>query len=632
MLQQMRDNFTGTFAIVLLGVIGVSFIFFGIGNQSGLSSAFAAKVDGEEISGGIFEQNYRDAIQRNPQLASVSVEVRLQVRRNLLDQLIGEQLVENYLDDNGYRISDEQIKQKVQGMPEFMLNGVFDMGTYRTLLMQQGLDPIRYEQLQRKFMRQQQLQLAVGATGFVTPLEYRRYLNLFAEQRVVTIASISEEAVAEEIAITDEMILSFYDDNSTMYRLPESAEVEFIEIRRESVAEGIEITEEDLLAHYKESQGRYLQDEQRRARHILITFDDDEDAAETLANDLFARIQAGESFEDLATEYSADGGTASRGGDLGTLTRTQLPGELGSSIFSINAGEIDGPIEGEFGFHIVRVDEILERGPLPLDQVRGELLSELREREADDRFRDLGRALSDVLFDNNDMQVIADAVGLEIQTVAGFTRAGGEPLGSNQAAIDAIFADPVLTGGQVSDVVELDANRSAIFKVTTYNEAKRQPLDEVRDEVLTALTSQEAEFIMVTRAEQMLAAVAAGDDFGQAAESAGLAVSEPQILSRQDQNIDQALMFDVFAAGKPTTDSPLTGRVRTLDGAYVVYSLDAVLPGRPEAIPLVERDEGKLVIAQQSGVSDFQAFVVSLHENADIVINDDLLAANDQFQ
>ena len=91
-------------------------------------------------------------------------------------------------------------------------------------------------------------------------------------------------------------------------------------------------------------------------------------------------------------------------------------------------------------------------------------------------------------------------------------------------------------------------------------------------------------------------------------------------------------MFDVFAAGKPTTDSPVAGRVRMLDGAYAVYSLDAVLPGRPESIPLVERDEGKLVVAQQSGINDFQAFVLSLRDNADIVRNDDLLAANDLFQ
>ena len=76
----------------------------------------------------------------------------------------------------------------------------------------------------------------------------------------------------------------------------------------------------------------------------------------------------------------------------------------------------------------------------------------------------------------------------------------------------------------------------------------------------------------------------------------------------------------------------MTGRVQTLDGAYAVYTLDAVLPGRPESIPLVERDEGKLVVAQQSGIGDFQAFVMSLRDNADIIIDDDVLAANDLFQ
>ena len=256
----------------------------------------------------------------------------------------------------------------------------------------------------------------------------------------------------------------------------------------------------------------------------------------------------------------------------------------------------------------------------------------MRSREADDRYLDIERNLSDALFDNTDMQVISDAVGLDIQTATGFTRAGGEPFGTNQAAIDAIFDELVLTGGQISEVIELDANRSAIFKVVFHNEATRQPLEEVRDEVLASVQTQQAELILVARAEQMLSAVASGEDFGIAAEAAGLTVSAPQIFSRGDQTVDQALIFDVFAAGKPTAEAPITGRVRTLDGSYSVYSLDAVLPGRPESIPLAERDEGKLMLAQQSGMGDFQAFVKVLEANAEIIINDDVVAADDLFQ
>ena len=168
--------------------------------------------------------------------------------------------------------------------------------------------------------------------------------------------------------------------------------------------------------------------------------------------------------------------------------------------------------------------------------------------------------------------------------------------------------------------------------MVTYYEATRQALADVREQVAEELRGQQAESILNGRAEQMLAAVESGEDFGAAAEAAGLRVAEPQLLTRTDQTVDQSLVFEVFAAGKPTAEEPVTGRVRLQDDRYAVYSLDAVLPGRPEAIPLAERDQGKLMLAQQSGVGDFQAFVRALYDNADIVINDDVLAADDLFQ
>ena len=631
MLQHMRDKFTGTFAIILLALIGLSFVFFGL-NYSFIGSSYAARVDGEKIDALAFEQTYRDALQRNPQLASLTGALRVQVRRNLLDQLIAEQLVDNFLDERGYRISDEQIMESIQDTPEFQSDGRFDMETYRAFLAERGMDPVRFEQLQRNALRQQQLQLAIGATALVTPAEYRRYLNLMAEQRVVTVATIAQPAVDAEIVVTDDMVTAYYDDNPALYQLPEAADVEYIRVDRDSVAENIEVSDEDLAAYYENNKDRYLQDEQRQPRHILFQFGDDEDTAEGRANDALARLQAGESFEALAAELSDDGGTASDGGKLGTLTRSQLPGDLGGAIFAMAEGDIEGPVKSEFGFHVIRLDAILERGPLPLDQVRGELLTELRQQDVDDRFRDLERSLSDALFDLADMQAIADTTGLEVQTAAGITRSGGEPFGSNQVAIDAIFDELVLTGGQISEVVELDANSVAVFRVTNYVEAQRQPLADVRDEVVETLRAQQAETILTSRAEQMLAAIQSGEDFGAAAEAADLSVAEPQLLTRTDQGVDQSLLFEVFAAGKPTAEQPVTGRVRLQDGSYAVYSLDAVLPGRPEAIPLAERDQGKLMLAQQSGVGDFQAFVGALFEDADIVINDDVLAADDLFQ
>ena len=255
----------------------------------------------------------------------------------------------------------------------------------------------------------------------------------------------------------------------------------------------------------------------------------------------------------------------------------------------------------------------------------------MREREAEDSFRELERQLSDTLFDAPDMQSISEIVGLDVQTAAGFSREGGEPIGTNQAAIDAIFDASVLYDGQISEIVELDANRSAIFKVTQHYEASRQPLEEVREDIASALRLQEAQTIVFNKAEQLLVAVENGEDFAEAAAAAGATVAEPAVVTRQTTDVDQNVLQQVFTARKPTQDSPTTGSIVTATGGVTVYSLVAVLPGRPEDIPLADRDAGKLELAQQNGTSDYVAFVEALYNNADIEISEDALAAQDLF-
>jgi len=631
MLQLIREKFTGGIAVAILALIGIPFLFFGI-NYNFISQSYAAKVDGSEIEVGQFEQAYRDQLNRNPSWAQLPDEYRLQIRRSILDSMIRNRLIEMYLIEKGYQISNEQLTAAIQSVPDFQVDGVFDMDTYRNLLLQNGLEPKRFEARQRLAMREDQLRRAIGGTALLTPADYRRYLNLVAEQRLVSIATFDIASAMGEIEVSDDEVVAYYDDNETLYQTPESADIEMIEVSRDAVAAKIEVSDEELQQYYEDEKSRYLQDEEREARHILIPFDDDKEAAEAQAEALVERIRAGEPFEDLARTYSKDGGTAPNGGDLGALTRSQLPDELGNAIFSMHEGDLNGPIESEFGFHIVRLDKILEPGPLPLDQVRGDLLSELRDRESEDLFRDLERQVSDELFEAPDMQAISDAVGIEVQTATGITRQGGGPIGSNQAAIDAIFDPQVLLDGQISELIELDANRSAVFKVTAYHEASRLPLDEVRDQVVEAIKTQGAETIVFNRAEQLLAALDSGEEFAAAAEAAGGAVSQPQMLSRQQQDFDQAVLTQVFLAKKPTTDAPVRGMVANTGGGYTVFSLDAVIPGRPESIPVADRDAGKVQLAQQAGMADYVAFVQALYDRADIVIVQDVLAAQDLLQ
>jgi peptidyl-prolyl cis-trans isomerase D len=629
MLQNIREKFTGWIAAAILGLIAITFVFVGGANFAFIGNNYAAKVDGSEIGLGQFEQAYRDQLQQNPQFAQLPENLRENLRRNVLEQLIQQRVIDNYLAEAGYRISDEQLMAMIQRAPDFQVDGKFDMETYRRVLAENGYDPASFERAQRVTLVRNQLQRAIRGSAILAPSSYRRYLNLAGEQRLVALATLTADAVADDISITEEMISSYYENNPTLYQVPESADVRYIEITRSDVAQSVDVSEQELREYYEFNQDRYLQDEQRRASHILITFGDDEAAAEERAQALLARIRAGEPFEDIARANSEDTATAPQGGDLGALTRSQMPGDLGSAIFSMEEGEVEGPVETEFGFHIVRVDEIIAQGPLPFEQVRAELTSELQAQEADSLFLEREREMSDALFDADSIDAVADAIGAEVRTAEGFTRDGGEPLGDAPEIIDAVFDELVLSGEHLSDIVEVDANRSLVFHVVGHHPATRQPLEAVRDEIAAALRAQEAEALMAEKADEMIAAVEGGADFAEAAEAIGAEASDPVAMRRTSQDADQLVAVAVFTAAKPSEDEPTLGSTRNGDGGYTVFSVEAVLPGRPEALPVEQRDAGKAQLTDQSGVGDFIAFVQALREDAEVIINEDAVAATD---
>lgn len=631
MLQTIRERFTGTFAIAILAIICVPFVFFGI-NYDFTGASNAARVNGVDITTTQLEMAYQNQLQQYAQYGELPADFRRQLKANLLDNLIRNTVVDRYLTRQGYRVTDQMVADVIQREPAFFVDGRFSKDRYKAVLAENAIDPLRYEENQRESLRQSQLQRGVGATSFVTPAEFRRYLNLYGELRRVAVATFDVSQVAESVEVSDADIQEYYDERPTEFQLPETVDLEYLEIRRDVLAAQATISEADLLQHYEASASRYLQDEQRRASHILITLDDDEAAASEQARALAARAQAGEPFADLARQYSKDGGTSSLGGDLGLVVQSQMPDALGDAIFSMSKGEIRGPVTSESGFHIVRLDEIVPGGPLPLDQVRAELERELRDNYGDTAFREKERAVSDALFEATDLATVARATGLEVLTAKDFTRSGGEPFGSNQAAIDAVFDPRVLRDAGISDIIEIDANRSVVLHVTRHQEATRQLLAEVRDQIVESVRGEKARSLVQGRVESLQASLRDGVGFADAAAAVEAVASPYLVINRLTEELDERVLEAIYRAKKPPAGKPRTGSAVTAEGDYAVFSIDAVAPGRPENVPLAERDQRKETLAGQSGIADYTAFILQLESEADIVRSEDALAEQDGFQ
>ncbi len=624
MLEFVRQNLMGKVALALLTLIALSFVFVGLNYTTNVST-FAAKVDGETISASALELRYRQQIEINPQIAGAPAELRQEYRRQLLEQLVQEQVIENYLDDAGYTITTSELTRAVHATPDFQVDGVFDEATYREALAVGGRTVAEYEEAMLRQLRLDQLVRAIRGSAIVTPADYRKFLNLRFEQRIVTTASIDAAAVADDVSVTDDMVAAYYEENASLFQLEETADIEYVEVVRSDVAAGVEVSEQELREHYEFNKDAYQQDEQREARHILIPNGDDEEAAEALANEVMARIGAGESFNALLAEFPD-------GGELGRATRSQLDDALGGAIFSMEEGEIDGPVRSDFGFHIVRLDKVFESGPLPFEDVRASILTDLQDQRAESLFMDRVRDVEYSLFDATDLRALAETTGLDVKAIAGFSRQGGEPFGTSQAVIDAVFAPAVLSGERLSDLVEIDADRAIVLAVTAHQEARTRPLEEVREQVVASLEREQTNELMAARAAEMEQAVSAGEDFATAAAAVGATVNDAMVVGRETTQADQFLMASVFAAPKPADGKITAGSTRNGVGGYTVYRVDAVMPGRPETVPVEQRDQGKLEIADSYGIGELVAFVQALRESADVVIDDDVVAATDMFQ
>jgi hypothetical protein len=137
-------------------------------------------------------------------------------------------------------------------------------------------------------------------------------------------------------------------------------------------------TEAEARACYQANQHRYQLREARSVRHVLLA---DEASAARLA----AALAGPGALAEAAGALSLDVGTRARGGDLGWVERGQLAGPLEEAIFAARPGEICGPLESGFGWHLLVVEGTREARARSFDECHEEIMSELaadRRREA----------------------------------------------------------------------------------------------------------------------------------------------------------------------------------------------------------------------------------------------------------
>jgi len=401
------SKFVLTFIVVLLA--GVFALQFGGPQAQGCSTEgalVAAEVYGETITSG----EYQSAVRLAEHATSI-YGMRAgadQLREGVLSGLVERTLLARAAREVGFAANPQEVMRQTARDATGMLSIGADAPEY----FPRGPIPLPVKDKDGNF--------DLDAAKRFIQWGLRRSVEEYArEQSEEMLAQNMRELVASMVAVSPREVWDAY------VREKETARVRFARFRPQFYRETLDVTEEGLTAWMAENSERVDQEyeaqkhrytgleKQVRARHILIK--PEEGGNDTAAQEAREKIDAllmaarapGADFSALAREHSEDTVSARRGGDLGFNPRGRMARPFDEAQFALEEGQISDIVETQFGFHIIKVEQIRE-GDVPEDEAKRELSEALyRASQSDDRAREAAEAALEGLRSGGDMDALA---------------------------------------------------------------------------------------------------------------------------------------------------------------------------------------------------------------------------------
>ncbi len=638
MLQKLREKSTGWLAAGVMMLFFIPFAFLGMEQyltpqvddwaarvtlpDSGVVSDVQVEISRQEFDArfGQVREQMRQAMGEAFDPAEFETD---ESRRAVLDQLVDEAVLRMAAERDGLVVPNAAVARAVVGNPQFQTEGAFDRDQYAMLLTSAGYTEATYEAGLRTQMLVELVPGLLRDTALVGTEEARRFIRLGTEERDLSVLELPVPGAEGEEA--DAGLEAWFAENGERYMTEETARIEYVVVDAAALEVDETIDEESLRQRYEQERGRYEEPEQRLASHILVAVDGDVDeaAARARIEALAAEVNAeGADFAAIARANSGDEGSRELGGDLGWVGRGSMVAPFEEALFALEAGQVSGPVQTAFGFHLIQLREVRGGTTRPFEDVRADIEREALEGARERAFSALSGELVDALFsDPTALRAAAESRGLAVVEAGPLGRTGAE--GVEPAIVAAAFQPELIEGG-VSDPIPLGTNRIALVRVLEHSPAVVRPLDEVRDEALSAFRAERRAERARAAAEALKVRVEAGESLADIAAEVGQPVQPFAGITRGSPVPNPAFVAEAFSLPRPLEGAPAAAGYATVaPERYALIVVDAARDGDLAEVTDEQVEQLRTQMQQVRGVADAEAYLATLREGFTIEIGAD---------
>lgn len=617
----------------LITLICIPFALVGIGSYfAGGTATPVAEVNGQPIDQQQLERAYQQQRQQlarmfGGQLPEAFANESL-LRQQALQQLITQQVLESEVVKQKFAVGDETLGRAIRNLPNFQVDGRFDSETYELQLRASGMSVPAFEQSYRDDTAINQFRTGIIDTSFTLPQEAERLAALSRQSRTIEAVRFDFEQAKDSIEVSDEDVVSYFDENKANYNFPRRAKIQYIELSGAQIAADIDVSDDEAQTFYNNNRGNYMLPEQREASHILLNLEDADEAEQTLKlAGIKTRVEAGESFADLAKEFSDDIGSAELGGSLGVIL-PNATSEFESALYAIESvGSLSDPIVSGDVVHLIKLDSITAESGKPFEDVREEIIVTVQQDQADKEYFDLREQLVELSFDNpGSLQAASDGTGIEVKASDWLDSDTDSGLVlSNPQLMAAVFSPDVLEEENNSDPIEVGERHVVVLRVLEHEDPRPKTLEDVREDAIDALKGERANEVLSALSDAAIEKLAGGESAVAIAKGDDLATAfEQEVLDRQSTVFDRNVITQIFAlpnakAGAATESTTLS------DGDLLALRLDtiAVPPADEEGSEETAGVPGTTPAGANPrlGSTEFEVLLESLRESADVEIS-----------